>query len=131
MRTKMRLPEYLQVSRKIYKASPSLQLLTVVPPTAAVCTRCRGGSGSDGHADYCVNAHRATLKRGGKACNIPLMPRHAQALYEEYDADDATAAAEADWARDCRGSEGLEEELFKDAIFELAEVTSGNVSSVW
>jgi len=45
-----------------------------------------------------------------------------KALYSVWDAEDAEAAAEEDWSRDSRDGKTLSELLFKDAIFELADV---------
>ena len=47
---------------------------------------------------------------------------HCDALRSVWDSEDANSAAEEDWARDSKDGEILSEELFKDAIFELADV---------
>lgn len=57
-------------------------------------------------------AHHATATR----CYDRLVD------FRVWDPEDATAAAEEDWKRDSNDGETVGEILFKDAIFELADV---------
>lgn len=53
---------------------------------------------------------------------ISIMGKVFKAMVEVWDEDDALETAESEWDNDRRGLDHLDAELFKDSIFELADL---------
>lgn len=53
---------------------------------------------------------------------VGIMCKVIKAMEEEWDEEDAMETAEAEWEHDRRGFDHLDAELFKDSIFELADL---------
>ena len=59
---------------------------------------------------------------------VIIMRKISKALLEKYDEEEADATAREDWESDRRGHDFLDAELFKDGIFELADLWTNTVS---
>lgn len=61
---------------------------------------------------------------------VQIMCKIFKAMVEPWDEEDALATAESEWENDRRGLDHLDAELFKDSIFELADLCATRVARI-